>query len=112
MAEKDQKGRYLTVINNTDSIWNEVHVFVGEGTEIESMKEINPNEASFSLKVPEGYVDFDTFSIVAIDKYGAKYHKTAQNVKGTGRTEISITRENRVGEAGFREKISRWLNGD
>ena len=52
IAEKDTQSRYLTIINDTDQIINEVHISVGEGTEIEHGYQLNPDEKSFSIKIP------------------------------------------------------------
>ena len=54
-AEKNENGRYLTIINKTDQIINEVHITVGSGTEIENMKQTNPDETSFSIEIPTQY---------------------------------------------------------
>lgn len=74
-AEKDEKGRYLTIVNETDQIINEVHVTVGDGSEIEKMKQTNPDESSFSIEIPKQYSEYDTFTVTLIDRHDLKYIK-------------------------------------
>lgn len=112
-AEKDTKHRYLTIINATSQIINEVHVTIGEGTEIEHGYQKNPDENSFSVKIPNDYDEYTTFTITFIDRYGIKYQKKATNVKTQGRTEVKITEDDYVEQDGdFKRKIDRFLNGD
>ena len=112
-AEKDEKGIYLTIINNTNQIINEVHVTVGNGTEIEDMKQTNPDEKSFSIEIPEQYSEYDTFLITVIDRYDMKYQKEIKDVKKQGRTEVEIKEENYVEEKGdFFDKVDKFFNGD
>ena len=112
-AEKDEKGRYLTIINNTNQIINEVHVTVGNGTEIEDMKQTNPDEKSFSIEIPEQYSEYDTFLVTVIDRYDMKYQKEVKDVKKQGRTEVEIKEENYVEEKGdFFDKVDKFFNGD
>lgn len=68
-AEKNENGRYLTIINKTDQIINEVHITVGNGTEIENMKQTNPDETSFSIEIPKQYSEYTTFTVILIDRH-------------------------------------------
>lgn len=112
-AEKDEKGRYLTIINDTDQIINEVHVTVGDGTEIEDMKQTNPDETSFSIEIPKQYSEYNTFVVTLIDRHDLKYIKEVTDVPDKGRKEVKITADNYVEEAGdFWDKINKWFNGD
>ena len=112
-AQKDKNGRYLTIINHTEQIINEVHVTVGSGTEIEEMKQINPDETSFSIKIPSQYSDYDKFNVTIIDRYGLKYQKEIENVSKKGRTEVIIGKENYVeGKGDVFNKLDKWFNGD
>lgn len=110
-AQKDKKGRYLTIINKTDEIINEVHVTVTNGTEIESMQRTNPDETSFSLEIPEQYSDYDAFKVILVDRYGLKYERVVTNVGSEGRTEVTISEDDCVEEEGnISKKINRWFN--
>ena len=112
-AQRDKDGRYLTIVNDTAQIINKVYVIVGEGTEIESMEQTNPDEKSFSIEIPKAYADFTTFTVVLIDRYDLKYAKEVTNVPATGRTEVVITESNYVEEKGdFWDKLDKWMNGD
>lgn len=51
-AEKDTQTRYLTIINDTKQVINEVSIVVGEGTEIEQSYQEKPDENSFSVEIP------------------------------------------------------------
>lgn len=112
-AEKDTQNRYLTIINDTNQIINEVHIFVGEGTEIEHGYQLNPDEKSFSIKIPESYDEYDTFMIEVIDRYGLKYGKQITNVNKEGRTEVKISENDYIKQEGdWKKKFDRWFNND
>ncbi len=112
-AEKDEKGRYLTIVNETDQIINEVHVTVGDGSEIEKMKQTNPDESSFSIEIPKQYSEYDTFTVTLIDRHDLKYIKEITNVADKGRTEVVISEDDYVKEKGdFWDKVNKWFNGD
>lgn len=112
-AQKDTQGRYLTIINDTEQIINEVHITVGDGTEIESMKVEKPDEISFSLEIPQAYEEYTTFTITLVDRYDLKYQKEISNVRTTGRTEVKLTEEHYVEEKGdWWDKVNKWFNGD
>lgn len=110
-AETDEEGRYLTIINETGEIINEVRIQVGEGTEIESMYQKNPDEKSFSIEIPEEYEEYNKFTIIVIDRYELKYKKTVKEVKEKGRTEVKITKDNYVKQKGdWKKKWIEWFN--
>ena len=112
-AEKDEKGRYLTIINDTEQIINEVHITVGNGTEIEDMRQTNPDEKSFSIENPKQYSEYNTFTITLIDRNDMKYEKEVTEVKAQGRTEVKINKENYIKEKGdFFDGIDKFFNGD
>ena len=112
-AELDEKGRYLTIVNETDQIINEVHITVGDGTEIDDMKQTNPDETSFSIEIPKQYSEYDAFTVTLIDRYDLKYVKEITDVADKGRTEVVITEDDYVKEKGdFWDKINKWFNGD
>ena len=112
-AEKDEQGRYLTIINKIEQIINEVHITIGDGTEIEDMKQTNPDETSFSIEIPREYSEYDTFIVILIDRYNLKYVKEISNVADKGRTEVVITKGDYVKEKGdFWKKVNKLFNGD
>lgn len=112
-AQKDKNGRYLTIINETNQIINEIHVFVGEGTEIEDMKRENPDETSLSIKIPKQYKDYTEFTVVLVDRHGLKYGVVVSDVSEKGRTEVKITADDNIKSKGdFWKKVSKWFNGD
>lgn len=113
VAEEKEEERFLTIINDTEEVLNEVRVFVGEGTEIESAYQKNPDEKSFSIKIPKEFEEYDTFEVVAIDRYELKYEKTISNVATEGRTEVKITPDDYVEQEGdFMKKVEKWFNRD
>ena len=113
IAESDKQGRYLTIINHTDQIINEVHITVGEGTEIEHGYQENPDEESFSVEIPEEYKEYSTFTVTFVDRYGMKYQKKITDVSERGRTEVEIMEEDYVEQDGdLTRKIDRFFNGD
>lgn len=112
-AEKDITGRYITIINNTEQVINEVHITVGNGTEIEEMQQKNKDEKSFSIKIPKQYDEYTDFTIILIDRYNMRYEKEISNVAPKGRTEAVIDKDNYVEQKGdFWNKIDKFFNGD
>lgn len=112
-AEKDENGRYLTINNQTNQIINEVNVTVGEGTEIESMRQTNPDEVSFSIEIPKQYSEYTTFTVTLIDRYNLKYQKTVTDVKPKGRTEVTINEGDYIEQDGdWMNRLDQFFNGD
>lgn len=113
VAEKDTDSRYLTIVNDTDQLINEVIVLVGEGTEIEQARQKNPNEKSFSIKIPTQYNEYKDFTVVLIDRYGLKYQKTVTNMTAQGRVEVKINENDYVKQRwDIMRKINKFFNGD
>ena len=114
-AENDKKGRYITIVNKTNQIINEVHVTVGDGTEINKMTKENIDEKtkSFSIEIPKTYSKYDTFTVILVDRYDTEYQKTIKDVPPKGRTEIVINKDDVVEETNsLKNKIDRFFNGD
>nr|WP_317283958.1 hypothetical protein [uncultured Sellimonas sp.] len=112
-AEKDEKNRYLTIINGTNQVINEVHITVGEGSEIEHSYQENPDENSFSVKIPKQYDEYKEFVVTLIDRYGLKYEKKVTDIKENGRTEVKITEDDYTKQKGdTKRKIDQFFNGD
>lgn len=113
IAEKKENERYLTIINKTGQVINDVRITVGEGTEINSAHKENPKEDSFSVKIPEEYKEYDVFGVILEDRYGFQYEKEVSDVKETGRTEVPITKKDKVKQKGdWKRKIDQVFNGD
>lgn len=109
----DEKNRYLTIVNDTGEIINEVHVSVGEGTELEHAYRENPDKTSFSIEILESYDDYKKFTVTLIDRYGLKYQKEMIDVKEKGRTEVKITTDDYVKQDGdWKKKWDRFFNKD
>jgi hypothetical protein len=112
-AENDKNGRYLTVINETKQVINEIRVTVNNGTEIESMRQKDVDKKSLSIPIPKTFKEYDTFNVILVDRYGTEYKKTVKKVKDKGRTEVVITKDDVVKETdSFKKKIDRFFNGD
>ena len=112
-AEKDEQNRYLTIINKTEQIINKVTVTIGDGTEIEKMSQTNPDENSFSIKIPEQYDEYKEFTVTLIDRYDMVYQKEIMIEKEKGRTEVVIDKDNYVEQKGDTwHKINKFFNGD
>ena len=112
-AEKKQEKRYLTIINKTGQIINEVHITVGEGSEINKAYQKNPDDESFSIEIPEEYKKYETFNVTLVDRYGSKYEKKVSKAKQNGRTEVKLTEENKVKQKGdLKRSIDKFFNGD
>ena len=99
-AQKDIDNRYLTIVNETKQTINEVHVFVGEGTEIEDAFQKNPDEKSFSIEIPSEYENCEDFRVKLVDNYERVYEKVVDKVKKNGRTEVVINEDDYLEEKG------------
>ena len=103
IAEKKEDERYLTIVNKTGQVINEVHITVGEGTEINAAHKVNPKE----------YTEYDVFGVILEDRYGFLYEKEISDVKKAGRTEVPITKKDKVKRKGdWKRKIDQFFNGD
>ena len=113
IAEKKEDERYLTIINETGQIINEVYITVGEGTEINAAHKVNPKKESFSVKIPDDYDEYSIFHVTLKDRYGFLYEKEISDVKKAGRTEVPITKKDKVKRKGdWKRKIDQFFNGD
>lgn len=112
-AQKKKRERYLTIINKTGQVINEVHITVGEGTEISAAHIKNPKEDSFSVKIPDDYDEYTTFHVILEDRYGFQYEKEVSDVSKKGRTEVKLTDEDKIKQKGdWKRKIDQIFNGD
>ena len=112
-AEKDEDGRYLTIINKTEQIINKVTINIGEGTEIEKMSQTNPDETTFSIKIPEQYNEYNEFTITLVDRHDMVYQKKVTVENDKGRTEVVIDKSDYVEQKGdIWHKINKFFNGD
>ena len=112
-AQKDKNDRHLTIINETEQVINEVHIYVDEGTEIESAYQKNPDGDNFSITIPKQYEEYDKFKVKIIDRYGLKYEKIVSNVEKNERREVVITKDDYVEQKGdWKRKLDKTLNGD
>lgn len=91
-AQKDIDNRYLTIVNETKQTINEVHVFVGEGTEIEDAFQKNPDEKSFSIEIPSEYENCEDFRVKLVDNYERVYEKVVDKVKKTEEQKLLLTK--------------------
>ena len=113
IAEKKEDERYLTIVNKTGQVINEVHITVGEGTEINAAHKENPKEDSFSVKIPKEYTEYDVFGVILEDRYGFLYENEISDVKKAGRTEVTIKKKDKVKRKGdWKRKIDQFFNGD
>lgn len=119
-AAKAKEGRYLTIINDTKQIINDVHITVGEGIEIESAYQENPDEKSYSVPILNDYDDYNEFTVTFIDRYEITYQKmvtfpkvTKENKNEKFTIEVKITKDDYVKQKGdWKRKIDRLFNGD
>ena len=110
-AEKDEESRYITIINETGQTINEVHVYVGQGTEIEHAYQKNPDEQTFSIEIPEEYSEYEAFEVKLVDNYERIYEKKVEKVKKTGRTEVVMDETSYVEKKGdWKSKVHEFFN--
>lgn len=112
-AEQNADARYLTIINDTGAVLNGVHIYVGEGTEIEQCYQENPEENSFSVEIPSQYEEYRDFVVQFVTNHELIYAKKVSNVKKEGRTEVRITESDYQEQEGdWKRTLDRWFNND
>ena len=111
-AHEDEKGRYLTIINNTEQTINDVRVTLKSGAEIESLGKTNLNTRSFSVEIPKAFKEYDVFIVSLTDVFGMKYEKEVRGVRKAGTTDVALTEDDYVKRRGdFKRKIDKLFNG-
>lgn len=115
-AETDKKNRYITVVNDTGAVINELYISLDDGTEVEKTKITDHDkldQKSISIKIPKEYDEYDTFKVFLIDRYKKRYEKTASDVKLNDRTVVSVTEDDYVEQKGdWLNNIFGFFNGD
>lgn len=112
-AQADKKGRYLTIINNTEQTINEVRVTTESGADIESAAAENPDKRSFSVEIPKAYNEYDVFIVSLTDVFGLKYKKEVRGVSKAGRTDVVLTEDDYVERRGdLKRRIDKFFNGE
>lgn len=107
----DEKRRTVTIVNNTNEVINEFHLFVNEGTELMEYQLKNIDEQSFSIEISEKYEKYENFTFIFYDRYGLKYGKESSKVNKEGNTEIVIDKDDEISEKGdFWKKVDRLFN--
>ena len=77
------------------------------------MKQTNPDEKSFSIKIPNQYDDYEEFSIILIDRYNMQYKKDITITEKKGRTEVVVNKDDYIEKKGdFWNKMDKFFNGD
>lgn len=110
-AQTDKKGRYLTIINDTEQVINDVRVTLESGAEIESLGKKNLDTRSFSVKIPKDFNEYDVFIVSLTDVYGMKYEKEVRGVSKAGRTDVVLTEDDHVEQSGdFQRRIDKLFN--
>lgn len=108
-ALTDKKGRYLTIINDTEQVIKDVRVTLETGAEIESLGKKNLDTRSFSVEIPEDLKEEDVFIVSFTDEYGMKYEKEVSGVSKAGRTDVVLTEDDHVKRSGdFKRKIYKF----
>lgn len=108
-ALTDKKGRYLTIINDTEQVIKDVRVTLETGAEIESLGKQNLDTRSFSVEIPEDLKEEDVFIVSFTDEYGMKYEKEVRGVPKAGRTDVVLTEDDHVKRSGdFKRKIYKF----
>ncbi|MDY3023822.1 MAG: hypothetical protein SOS23_00655 [Streptococcus hyovaginalis] len=105
--KKEEKDRFITVVNDTDQILKKIVVKVDNGTEVAEKEK--PKEKSFSIKIPREYEEHTNFIVEVEDRYHAIYKKKKVIKAKKGRYEIVIKDDDIVSEG---DRLSKFLNGD
>lgn len=105
-AEKNEnKDRFITVINKTGEVINEITISIDKGTTIVTDK--NLSEDSISFKIPKEYKEHKNFTITLVDRYGSVFETKTKIKKATGRYEVAINSEHKIQEGDI---YSKFLN--
>lgn len=96
--EQKEKERFVTVINETNNIIEELVILVSEGTVVTKKSKID--DESTTIKISDAYKDYSIFTITVTDNYGYLYKKEIFDLPKQGVTEVKITTDNRVEQKG------------
>ena len=108
-AEKNEEHRYLSINNETEEVINLLRIRLEDGTEI--FNRANPDEKSVLVPIDDAYKKYSSFTVELEDNYGRLYRKQQGSIPEIGRTAITITKEDRVEQAGdFWKDASDWFN--
>ena len=111
-AVVNKKERIVTIINDTNQVINEFHLYVGKGTELSEYKKNNIDENSFSIKIDKKYDSKKEFTFMLIDNYGMTYEKKVK-VPLNKTTEIVIHENDNIKQKNdIWRKINKWFNGN
>lgn len=111
-AVVNKKERIVTIINDTNQVINEFHLYVGKGTELSEYKKNNIDENSFSIKIDKKYDSKKEFTFMLIDNYGMTYGKKVK-VPLNKTTEIVIHENDNIKQKNdIWRKINKWFNGN
>lgn len=111
-AVVNKKERIVTIINDTNQVINEFHIYVGKGTELSEYKKNNIDENSFSIKIDKKYDSKKEFTFMLIDNYGMTYEKKVK-VPLNKTTEIVIHENDNIKQKyDIWRKINKWFNGN
>lgn len=111
-AVVNKKERIVTIINDTNQVINEFHLYVGKGTELSEYKKNNIDENSFSIKIDKKYDSKKEFTFMLIDNYGMTYEKKVK-VPLNKTTEIVIRENDNIKQKNdIWRKINKWFNGN
>lgn len=107
-AEKDKENRYLTIVNETDKVINEITIMLEDGTEIDSIN--NPDKDSITIQIDDAFSEHKDLVVKMVDNYDRLYMK-ASETSLKGRSTIAISQEDYVQQEGdWWKNISEWFN--
>lgn len=104
---QENEKRFITVINKTKQVINELTITVDGGTEIVFVE--NWDEKSESFEIPEEYAEHIDFTVTLVDPYKGVYEKEVTIEDEKGRHEVTVKKSDMTEEG---DVISRKLNGD
>lgn len=107
-AEKDKEHRYLTIVNNTGKVINEITILLEDETPILTIE--NPDEDSKTIQIDDAYSNHKDLVVKMIDNFDRVYKKTSETSL-KGRSTITISQEDYVQQEGdWWKNISEWFN--
>ncbi|MDO4666686.1 MAG: hypothetical protein Q4A90_02480 [Streptococcus sp.] len=108
-AQKNKDNeKYITINNETEEVWNKLIITTKDKTMIAEKE--NPDDNSFSIKIPESFRDETTYVIEVEDRYHNKYKSEITMKSKKGRKSITITKNNLTEKGSWSDKLNKWVN--
>ncbi|WP_203265949.1 hypothetical protein [Streptococcus uberis] len=110
-AEKNKnKEKFITIVNGTGEVWNEVSITDKKETDILKKENIKFKNKSFTVKIPKEFAGEEQYIVKIKDRYNYEYTKKLTYKEEIGRKSIKITDKDCSKDGSLFDKIVKKMN--